>query len=160
VLIEADPERFRQLQANMESNSKVTTLHALVRDTTFEGILGETPIPRGFDLLSIDIDGEDYLVWDAMTLYRPRVVVIEVHSGFQPGVHVVPKRGNSPHGASITSMVELGHKKGYELVLHTGNAVFVLREYADLLGIDSENWTELYQGIDMGRWKDFKEEKS
>ena len=47
-------------------------------------------VPEAFDLLSIDIDGNDYWVWRAIT-YRPRVVVIEYNA------HVPPQEpGPSP----------------------------------------------------------------
>lgn len=153
VLIESDPNRFSQLVTNMSGFETVTTLQAMVQESNFETILSQTPIPKDFDLLSIDIDGEDYLVWQALESYRPRVVVIEVHSGFPPGISVVPKRGHSPHGASIEPMVELAKRKGYELALHTGNAIFVLREYGKELGVEVERWQELFHGMDVEYWR-------
>jgi hypothetical protein len=142
VLIESDSDRFEQLKINT-GGLNVTPIQTLVQDD-IDSILSETPIPTDFDLLSIDIDGEDFLVWESLKNYRPRVVVIEVNSGFPPGVQVLPKWGNSPKGSSIESMVTLGKQKGYELALHTGNAIFVLREYAEQLGIDTEHWQELF----------------
>ena len=59
VLIEAEAARFRELEANYRGNDRVTTLNRSVGFTAEDGldaILRETPIPRAFDLLSIDID--------------------------------------------------------------------------------------------------------
>ena len=76
------------------------------------------------DLLSIDIDGNDYWIWDALTVITPRVVVIETHNEFGLENIVVPydpdysPPGKHPlyHGASPRAMVALGRRKGYRLV--------------------------------------------
>jgi hypothetical protein len=94
-------------------------------------------VPKIFDFLSIDVDGSDAYIWNHFVSYHPRVVCIEVDSGFEPG-----KR--DPRGMDIQSMVELGKSKGYELALHTGNAIFVTREEAPKLDIDPDNWQELF----------------
>jgi hypothetical protein len=79
-----------------------------------------------FDLLSVDIDGMDYWVWQAIRA-RPRVVVIEYNASL--GAHrsiTVPydpqfDRSQHPgngiyHGAAITALATLGAGKGYRLV--------------------------------------------
>lgn len=115
---------------------------------SLDDILSRTPIPKDFDLLSIDVDNDDYLIWKGLERYRPSVVVIEVNSSYPPGVHKIPERGyagrDRKRGASIESAVALAKQKGYELALHTGNAIFVLREYSEKLSIDVENWQELF----------------
>ena len=35
-------------------------------------------------------------------------------------------------------------EKGYELAIHTGNCIFVKREYAEVLDIDKDNFDELF----------------
>lgn len=76
------------------------------------------------DLMSIDIDGNDYWVWDALTVVQPRVVIIETHIEFGMNSIVVPYDkdymypGKHPeyHGASPVAMQKLACKKGYRLV--------------------------------------------
>lgn len=78
----------------------------------------------GIDLVSIDLDGNDYWIWDALSVVQPRVVVIETHVEF--GMHsiVVPYDkdyffpGKHPdyHGASAAAMAKLARSKGYRLV--------------------------------------------
>lgn len=76
------------------------------------------------DLLSIDIDGNDYWVWDALDCITPRVVIIETHVEFGMNSIVVPYDpdyvypGKHPqyHGASPVAMAKLARKKGYRLV--------------------------------------------
>jgi hypothetical protein len=79
------------------------------------------------DLLSIDIDNNDYNVWEAYA-YEPAVVIIEVNSSVPPPIEMKP----SGAGSSYMSMLMLGISKGYFLVCHTGNMVFVLNAYRHL----------------------------
>lgn len=75
-------------------------------------------------LLSIDIDGNDYWIWDAITVIAPQVVIIETHNEFGMNDIVVPYNadysypGKHPvyHGASPVAMTKLARRKGYRLV--------------------------------------------
>jgi hypothetical protein len=88
-----------------------------------EEVFRGADVPAEFDLLSIDIDRNDYHVWNAINSYRPRVVVVEYNAVFRPGCEfVVPYDPGavwdrtSITGASIESLYQLGLKKGYQLV--------------------------------------------
>jgi tetratricopeptide (TPR) repeat protein len=93
-------------------------------------------VPAEFDLLSIDIDTNDYWVWQALT-YKPRVVVIEYNASVPPDLRRTivydpkVKWSNTDYfGASLRALAELGATKGYELVYceRAGvNAFFVAR---------------------------------
>ena len=95
-------------------------------------------VPREFDLLSIDIDGNDYWVWDALVDFQPRVVVIEYNIFFAPEERcTIPYNPThrwdetAYHGASLGALSALGNHKGYELVYtdpYAPNAFFVKRE--------------------------------
>ncbi len=75
-------------------------------------------------LVSIDIDGNDYWVWDAIDVVQPQVVIIETHNEFGMNNIVVPYNpdysfpGRHPvyHGASPVAMTRLAERKGYRLV--------------------------------------------
>ena len=84
VLIEATPSKFEELHALYACQPDVTCLRRLVGLTEgdrLHDILSRTAIPRDFDLLSVDIDGADYHIWDSLPPppagYAPKVVVIE-----------------------------------------------------------------------------------
>ncbi len=152
VQIESDVTKFSQLEDNMMGNAKVIPVRALVQPSgpdSLDNILGRTIIPADFDLLSIDVDGGDHDIWEGLSKYQPRVVVIEVNSWFLPRNWNLEKDGGDTSRVndgytSITLMVDLAKQKGYELIFHTGNCIFVLKEYCDALGVDTENWADLY----------------
>lgn len=80
-------------------------------------------VPREFDLLSIDIDSNDYWVWKAIEGYSPRVVVIEYNPNIPPTESKTIKYdphakwdGTSYFGASLLALVNLGKEKGYTLI--------------------------------------------
>ena len=76
------------------------------------------------DILSIDIDGNDYWIWDAISVTSPRIVIVETHIIYGDKDIVVPYDpeyaypGKHPqyHGASPAAMVKLGKRKGYRLI--------------------------------------------
>jgi hypothetical protein len=95
-------------------------------------------------LLSIDIDGNDYWVWDAINVVDPQVVIIETHNEFGLNNIVVPYDpnyfypGKHPvyHGAAPIAMTKLANKKGYRLVGANDmgfNFIFVKNGLADKL---------------------------
>ena len=78
-------------------------------------------------MLSIDIDGNDYWVWQALTVVRPAVVVVEYNGRLGPERAItIPydptfKRMDASatgiyYGASLAAMVALGAAKGYDYV--------------------------------------------
>jgi hypothetical protein len=79
------------------------------------------------NVLSIDVDGIDLSLWKA---YKgtPEIVVIEINSSLPPMTH----HYSVEKGSSYVSMVEEGIKKGYFLLCHTGNLIFILDKYRPL----------------------------
>jgi len=139
VLIELDADRCAALAANMA----VFGSSCLNREVGYEGekkldaILAETPIPHDFDLLSIDIDSDDYRVWQALEDYSPKIVVIEINIRDLPGVERINVPGSptvwGSSGSSITSLTALATEKGYSLVAMVGcNAIYVRHEFLHL----------------------------
>lgn len=105
-------------------------------------------VPTEFDLLSIDIDYNDFYLWNAIE-YNPRVVVIEFNANHQPSEDKVVAY-NPNHfwdtttyfGASIMAMYKLGKAKGYSLVYaeSTGvNLFFIRNDIIDQLAYTFKN---------------------
>jgi hypothetical protein len=141
VLIEGDARKAIELRARFAKNSKVILLSRFVgftEEDNLDHILGETPIPRDFDFLSIDIDGNDYHVWKAVSRYRPKVVCIEFNPTIPTEVDFVQAPDpRIKQGASLLSLVKLGAAKGYELVcVLPFNVFFVRAEYYQRFAIE------------------------
>lgn len=148
VLIEGDKNKFKDLQKNYLNNSKVITLNKFVgfdKKNNLDQILKNTPIPIDFDFLSIDIDGNDYYVWKAMSKYKPKVICIEFNPTIPTKVRFVqPPDPSVNQGASLLSLTELGKEKGYELIsVLAVNAFFVKSEYYPLFQINKNNSPEV-----------------
>lgn len=141
VLIEADRSRYADLCREHAGNPHVTTVPAAVGwgpDDGLDTLLRRLPVPADFDLLSIDIDGNDYHVWEAVTVYRPKLVCVEFNPTIPNEVRFVqPRDPTVKQGASLPALVELGRRKGYELVsVLEFNAFFVRAEDYPLFGLE------------------------
>ncbi|GAB4233353.1 MAG: hypothetical protein Tsb0021_12330 [Chlamydiales bacterium] len=140
ILIESHPVRFKDLLKTYEHRDSVVCLNAFV---SFEGsssldrLLSETTIPNNFDLLSIDIDGNDYHIWDSIKEYHPKVVIIEYNHTIQNAVDFTqPKDMSLNQGSSLSALIRLGREKGYELIgTTTKNGIFVDRSLFHLFDI-------------------------
>ena len=142
VMIEGEPERFKTLQMTARRHEGALWIEqAYVEhaggENSLDKLLARTPIPRDFEILSIDIDGFDYQVWQSLANYRPRLVIIEIGSNTAPGEEYVHREG-SKRLTSFSAMVSLGQRKGYVAVCHTGNLFFVAREHVEGLRIDAD----------------------
>ena len=118
---------------------------AMVNRENINRVIEEEGFSGEIDLLCIDIDGNDYWIWDALEVVRPRVVMIETHVEFGYRNIVVPYdpdyfypgRHKDYHGASPVAMNRLANRKGYRLVganAYGFNMIFVRNDVgADLL---------------------------
>lgn len=126
VMIEADKNKYKLLENLISQHQNLEIINSYV---DFEGrnkldnILSKTKLPFDFDLLSIDIDGYDYYVWKSLINYKPKFVIIEINSNVKPGDYsIYSKESNTPTGFS--AVCELGIKKGYFPIFHSGNVIF------------------------------------
>lgn len=116
---------------------------AKVKAENINQLIEESGLKGEIDLLSIDIDGNDYWIWKALEVVIPNVVIIETHIEFGMRNIVVPYDpnyffpGKHPvyHGASPIAMNNLAKQKGYRLVGANDlgfNLIFVKNGLADI----------------------------
>lgn len=141
LLMEADAESVERAREFYRRFPGVGIVHAEVTPENIDALLHQHG-PVGVDVLSVDIDGNDYWVWRAITAIDPRVVVIEYNATFGPERSVtIPSNDGFDrygehmsgfyHGASLSALAKLGLEKGYALVgcdSRGANAFFVRRE--------------------------------
>jgi hypothetical protein len=153
ILIEGDKAKFEKLRRNYKQKNNVITLNKFVgfKDkNNLDHILKMMPLPLDFDFLSIDIDGNDYHAWKAMSIYQPKLVCIEFNPTIPTEISFVqPADSAINQGASLLSLVELGKEKGYELVsVLPYNAFFVWSEYYPLFEIVNNSPVALRTHLD------------
>jgi hypothetical protein len=144
VFIEADPARFHDLELTHGASGRNVLLNAFVgfsKSDCLDVLLSRCEIPKKFDLLSIDIDGNDYYVWEALEEYAPNLVVIEFNPTLSNSVLFVQKKDHrTTQGSSPASIVELARRKGYELIAATAfNLLFVRSEHYGAFGISDNS---------------------
>jgi hypothetical protein len=97
-------------------------------------------VPEEFDLLSIDIDGNDFWVLDAIR-HRPRVIVAEYNANLAAHQRLTirydPEHrwdGSDYYGVSLLALTELAETKGYRLLYCTQAGVNAFFVHESLVG--------------------------
>lgn len=132
VLIEGNRSRYKELVKNVREYNCIC-INAFVTQngtTQLESLLVDNGVKDSIDLLSIDIDGDDYYILNSLQKLRPRVVIIEYNPTI-PAHHDIYAPCGSNFGASVAALTRLAEEKGYKLVAITRtNCFFVLEKEA------------------------------
>jgi len=137
--IEANPDYVPAIHHHCKSyiqTGKLKVIEARVTIDNINNLIADSGIRGEIDFLSIDIDGNDYHVYDAISVIEPRVVCLEHNCNYPPPSEwIMPYdpcyqwSGNDPcYGASIICMEKLAKKKGMTLVgcgLYSPNGFYV-----------------------------------
>jgi methyltransferase FkbM-like protein len=125
----------------------VTAVSAFVTRENINDLLVENGFRGDVGLLSIDIDGNDYWVLEAITAIEPRILVCESNGVFGD-LHAITipysrdfnrlrtHASGQYFGASIKALKSLAGRKGYEFVgscSHGVNAFFVRADLFDAI---------------------------
>lgn len=153
ILIEGVKSRFADLEKLASRYPRITPVNKFVSRWNSEQdnlgeILRHNSVPYDFELLSIDIDSYDLDVWEGLKDFSPTVVVIEINSSFAPGI--LKRHNEMASGNSFTSTLEVAKQKGYTLVAHTGNCIFVKNDYIPYL--DFQDRYVLYPDLLFKWW--------
>ena len=117
---------------------------AFIDRNNINDLIAESGLKGDIGLLSVDIDGNDYWVWQAIEVVSPAIVVCEYNAVLGDLLPLtIPyvadfyrtrsHYSNLYFGASIRALVQLAESKGYEFVGTTStgcNAFFVRRDHA------------------------------
>jgi len=113
---------------------------AFITKDNINSLIAKNGINGEIGLLSVDIDGNDYWVWEAIDVVQPVITVVEYNARFGAEISVaIPYSPNfvraQAHpsmlyfGASLQALCHLGRRKGYAFVgcNSTGNNAFFVR---------------------------------
>jgi hypothetical protein len=132
---------MRQYFSEAINNGQLIIDDSHIDADNINAVCDKLSIPNEIDLLSIDIDGNDYHVFERMKRVNARVVVLEYNPLYPPPMRLVG--GYDPSysyteqsyiGASLQSLFELAESKGYQLVgtsISGINAIFVRKDLAN-----------------------------
>ena len=141
LLVDADEEkvawgrRFYARHPDSKERPPALVQSFLTRENVND-VVGGAGFVGEVDLLSVDVDGNDYWLWEALECVRPRLVVVEAHPELGRDEHVTPYdaefrwASGASGGASLAAFVRLGERLGYRPVGSNqyGFNVFFARE--------------------------------
>lgn len=129
-------EKFYRKTPNFWSY-KPKFAHAFLTTKNVNNIIQTEGFEGEIELLSIDIDGNDYWIWESLEIIQPKVVIIECQLAFGLEEKVIPYRedfredvrNSNNYGASALALQKLGKQKGYRLVgaNEYGNNLFFIK---------------------------------
>ena len=146
--IKRDPIYWRTQLTAINSFITKDNINNLIESNNFGGEIG---------ILSIDVDGNDYWIWDSITVCDPSIVIVEYNSFFgSKSAVTIPYienfvRTKAHHsliyyGASIKAFEYLAEKKGFELIFTNkagNNLFFVNKKHKSVF--DKININEVYR---------------
>lgn len=139
IFIEADHESCCKLAKYM-SKYDAKIIESFVDgegNNTLENILQKNNIAFDIDMVSIDIDGNDYWILNSLDKLKPRLIICEYNSTIPSHIDIYQpyKHGEWwSFGSSIKSITRIAEQKGYTLVATTlVNAFFVRNDLIDKL---------------------------
>jgi hypothetical protein len=155
-MIESDPEKAKELRQTASKpgvdiipyeyiidyksrfivDDKTNPFVPVAKQTiTLEEFFEEIKISPDFDLLSIDVDGPDYPIWQSLENYHPKIVIIEANNNdldiiYKEGAH---HKVHMEGSTSFNPMKKLGESKGYTLLTFTNNMIFARNDIFEKL---------------------------
>jgi len=122
------------LEGNKDKADKLNYIkHAFLTAENINEHFEKNNVPKVFDLLSIDLDGNDYWIWNAIdeNRFRARVVVVEFNCNIPNqndsiAIKYTPELDSTVpsinyYGASLSAFKKLGEEKGYSLIYRVNN---------------------------------------
>ena len=145
LVIDGSPQYIDSIR-NQEIHWRqdLTSLSAYIDRDNINGLIADAGYRESIGILSIDIDGNDYWVWEAIDAVDPVIVVCEYNAVFgdryaitvpyaQDFYRTRAHHSNLYFGASIQALTGLAKRKGYTFVGTTSsgcNAFFIRNDRA------------------------------
>jgi hypothetical protein len=141
--IEANDSYLAQIKDKFRdviTAGKLRVKAAFITRENINSLIGEY-FQDEIDLLSIDIDGNDIHILEAIDIVTPRVIIIEYNGKFPPPLSIAQRynpqhrwSGSDYSGSSLAAITKIANRKGYSLVgcnIVGANAFFVRNDLLD-----------------------------
>ena len=130
IWIESDKEKYGKLEQC--ANDKIVTVFEHVQSGSLDRILDQFNAPIDIDFVCIDVDGQDFYIWEGMKKYCPRVILIEYgRASDTTDDDTLPLEGAEGQ-AGMNPIIELGRSKGYVSLVRTYvNLLFVRKDVCE-----------------------------
>jgi hypothetical protein len=144
LVMDSDQNNINQIvNSELHWRYDIAARKAFITRENINQLMQEAGVSGDIGLLSIDIDGNDYWIWDAISaeIISPRIVVVEYNSVFGKDLAItIPYMpdfarttahySNLYYGASLKALYLLAQKKGYVFVgsNSAGNNAFFIRK--------------------------------
>ncbi len=145
-VIDGSGENIKRLKgSHYYWRHQLVAIEAFITRENISGLLAKSGFEEDLGILSIDLDGNDYYVLDAITGFSPRILICEYNSVFGPArkiavpydpdfVRTDKHHSNLYWGASLPALTHIASRKGYSLVgtnTASCNAFFVRNDLID-----------------------------
>lgn len=161
LLMDGSPENvdlFNYAARKHRLAHRAKAVQAFITRQNLENLITSHGVPHKIDLLSLDVDGNDFWFWESLDCISPRVICIEYNAGLGP-----ERRATVPYddeferfskdpsgffyGASLSALEALGRHKGYYLIGcdSTGTNAFFLRNDLAIDGLSRKSASEAYR---------------
>jgi len=142
--LEGDANYVQQIKTHLAeyvSRAQLKVGHAFVTTQNVNELFASHGMSGEIGLLSVDIDGNDIWVWQAVSVVKPAIFVCEYNASWAPPLSIAQPsdekiywRGTNYFGCSLEALTKISAQKGYKLVgcNFSGANAFFVRE--DLVG--------------------------
>jgi hypothetical protein len=168
-IFDSDAENISRIRkSELYWRYNITAQHAFITRENINDILQAAGVSGPIGLLSIDIDGNDYWIWESLNRVDPDIIIVEYNHRFGPTASVtVPYKPDfdrrAEHfsmiyfGASLSALCKLGEVKGYAFVgcNSAGNDAFFVKRNklpSDLRALQAQ------EGFVSGNFRDARDE--
>lgn len=146
-----DEFEWKGLMVDADNKGNDEVFKSFITAENIIDIFKEHKVPKEFDFLSIDLDGNDYYVLSKiLDNYRPRLIVAEFNGTIPVGEKKVMKYNpehvwdnDDYYGASFESLKELGAINGYNTIFSIADTnIYMVSK--DLLQDPDKDWQVSY----------------
>jgi hypothetical protein len=169
LVIDGSPEHIRYIDHDIAARGELHIESTFITKDNINDLLKKPGFDREVGILSVDIDGNDYWVWEAINVITPIIVIAEYNSVFGMNTYwSVPydpsfvRRKKHPsqlyYGVSLGALCTLSAKKGYTFIgcNSKGNNAFFIRNDKMTSFISSKT---LEEGYVRSNFREARDEK-